>query len=121
MFLKICISLWMRIINLFSNATKFTPENGTIAFSAKEFDNYWQFSISDTGIGIPEDKIPKLFDKFYQVDNHMTRKEGGTGLGLVIVKKIVELHKGAITLQSEVDQGTTFTLKIPKLKQISEK
>ena len=51
----------------------------------------------------------------------MTRKEGGTGLGLVIVKKIVELHKGAITLQSEVDQGTTFTLKIPKLKQISEK
>ncbi|MBI5392382.1 HAMP domain-containing histidine kinase [Candidatus Woesearchaeota archaeon] len=101
------------IINLFSNAIKFTPEKGTITFSALTDDQNWHLSIKDTGIGIPKEKIPQLFNKFFQVENHLTRKVAGTGLGLVIVKKIVELHNGAIAVDSEINNGATFKMKFP--------
>lgn len=104
------------IINLFGNAVKFTPPQGIITISVKSntHNNSWDFIFSDTGKGIPQEHIPKLFDKFYQVEHHMTREQGGTGLGLAIVKNIVELHKGIITVTSEVGKGTTFKMTFPK-------
>ncbi|MBS3137225.1 HAMP domain-containing histidine kinase [Candidatus Woesearchaeota archaeon] len=101
------------IINLFSNAIKFTHEKGEIIFTAAVNTQYWNLSIKDTGIGIPKDKIPQLFNKFFQVENHLTRKAAGTGLGLVIVKKIVELHNGTIAVDSDINKGTTFRLQFP--------
>ncbi len=102
------------IINLFSNAIKFTSSKGTITISAKMHSNTWDFIFSDTGKGIPEECIPKLFDKFYQVEYYMTREQGGTGLGLTIVKKIVELHHGTIKVESEVGKGTIFRMTFPR-------
>lgn len=102
------------IINLFSNAIKFTPPKGTIAISAKMHNKTWDFIFSDTGKGIQQEHIPKLFDKFYQVEHHMTREQGGTGLGLTIVKKIVELHHGTIKVESEVGKGTMFLITFPR-------
>ena len=102
------------VINLFSNAIKFTEKKGKIIISAKDFKDRWEFIFSDTGKGIAEENIPKLFDKFYQVEHHMIRQEGGTGLGLAIVKRIVDLHKGKIDVKSEIGSGTTFIITFPK-------
>jgi len=101
------------LVNLFSNAVKFT-DKGYILFSAKENKISWEISVKDTGIGIPPEQIPRLFDKFYQVEHHMTRKKGGTGLGLAIVKKLAEMHNGSIKVKSELGKGTIFTVIIPK-------
>jgi signal transduction histidine kinase len=101
------------VINLFSNAVKFT-DNGTITLSASLTNNEFIFRIKDTGIGIPDDKVSMIFDKFYQVDEHMTRKEGGSGLGLSIVEKIVQLHNGTISVHSILDKGTEFVVRIPQ-------
>lgn len=111
------------IINLFGNAVKFTQPKGVITISAKSnvLENSWEFIFSDTGKGIPQEHIPKLFDKFYQVEHHMTREQGGTGLGLAIVKNIVELHKGTITVASEVGKGTTFKMVFPRTISQKEK
>ncbi|MFP4401386.1 MAG: sensor histidine kinase, partial [Candidatus Woesearchaeota archaeon] len=102
------------IVNLFSNAVKFTEPGGQILFSAKKDEKGFSFSVKDTGRGIPEEKIPKLFNKFYQVEEHMTREIQGTGLGLAIVKQIVNMHQGTIKVFSEVGKGTRFTIRIPK-------
>jgi signal transduction histidine kinase len=102
-------------INLFNNAVKFTPAGGTITISAMMRDTEWDLSVEDTGIGVEKDKIPKLFEKFYQAENYMTRKKGGIGLGLSIVKGIVELHEGKIGVESELNKGTKITIVFPKL------
>ena len=104
-------------INLFNNAVKFTPKGGKITVSADKLDEEWQFSVADTGKGIEKDKIPRLFEKFYQVEDYMTRTKGGFGLGLSIVKGIVELHKGRIAVESEVGKGTDFKITIPNLNR----
>lgn len=103
------------VINLVTNAIKHTSQNGTVTLTAQKKKKEMIFSVSDTGVGIPEDVIPYIFDKFYQAESHMTRKTGGLGLGLTIVKKIVDLHKGTIKVKSEVGKGTTFTILIPHL------
>jgi len=102
-------------INLFNNAVKFTPAGGTITISAKMLDAEWEFSVADTGIGIEKDKIPRMFEKFYQAESYMTRTKGGIGLGLAIVKGIVELHEGKIRVDSEINKGTRITIVFPKL------
>jgi signal transduction histidine kinase len=104
-------------INLFNNAMKFTPKGGKITISAAKHEMEWELSVSDTGIGIDREKIPKLFEKFYQAEDYMTRTKGGFGLGLAIVKGIVELHKGTITVESEKGKGTRFTVRIPNLSR----
>jgi signal transduction histidine kinase len=104
-------------INLFNNAVKFTPAKGTITVSAKMLETEWEFCIADTGKGIAKDKIPKLFDKFYQAEDLMTRAKGGVGLGLAIVKGIVELHKAKIHVDSEINKGTIITIRFPKLSR----
>lgn len=102
-------------INLLSNAVKYTNKGGAITVSSKNKKDNWEISVADTGKGIPKEEIPKLFSKFYQVEDYMTRKESGTGLGLAIVKRIVELHKGDITVESELGKGSKFTVSIPKI------
>ena len=129
--------------NILSNAFKFTPQNGKITVSVSEchaelgsasfiydkipdpaiksgwqvrndkLKNFVEIKIRDTGIGIPADEIPKLFDRFYQVDSSFTKEHEGTGIGLALTKELIELHHGSISVQSENGKWTEFTLYIP--------
>ena len=101
------------VSNILSNAFKFTPQNGKITISLNEIDNYVLIKIRDTGIGIPHEEIPKLFDRFYQVDSSFTKEYEGTGIGLALTKELLTLHHGTISVESEKDKGTAFTLKFP--------
>lgn len=102
------------ITNLFDNAVKYTPE-GKIMIGLTGNDQVAQCYIKDTGPGIPADDLPHLFQKFYRVDNSATRTIGGTGLGLFICRKIVELYNGRIWAESEVGKGSTFYINLPRL------
>lgn len=108
------------INNLVSNALKFLPENdGKVVISVTKHDNTVVFCVKDNGIGIPKDKQPNLFKKFYQVDMSNTRKSGGTGLGLAICKGIIEMHNGNIWCESEEGKGTAFYFSIPIVSNIT--
>lgn len=102
------------ITNIFDNAVKYTPE-GKISLAITGNNEVVQIRVSDTGSGIPKDDIPHLFQKFYRVDNSSTRTIGGTGLGLFICKKIVELYQGTIWAESEVNKGSTFYINLPRI------
>lgn len=102
------------ITNLFDNAVKYTPE-GKIMIGLTGNDQVAQCYIKDTGPGIPAEDLPHLFQKFYRVDNSATRTIGGTGLGLFICQKIVELYNGRIWAESEVGKGSTFFINLPRL------
>ncbi|WP_462251757.1 hybrid sensor histidine kinase/response regulator transcription factor [Ekhidna sp.] len=109
---------WEKIIyNLVSNAVKFTPESGKVTVKLNEeleSDGIVAVvKVADTGIGIDEELLPKLFDRFYQVDDSVTREQEGTGIGLSLVKELTTLMKGEIFVESELGIGTTFTVKIP--------
>lgn len=103
--------------NLTMNAMKFTENGGSIVLSAvphEEEGQLWvRIDVTDTGIGIPQTALPRIFDRFYQVDTTSKRKYGGMGLGLAITKSIIDAHKGKIRVQSAVGQGTTFTVILP--------
>lgn len=101
------------LMNILSNAIKFTPPGKNITFSILQSDHALSIKIKDEGIGIPEDKIDKIFDSFEQVDASRTKQYGGTGLGLAICKKLVSLLEGTINVESVEQKGTTFTLNIP--------
>lgn len=102
------------LFNLLSNAVKFSkPEGGTVTITAKKVGDMVKFSISDTGIGIREEDMGKLFNEFAQARPEISKKYGGTGLGLVITKKLVELHNGEITFESRYGEGSTFTFTLP--------
>ncbi len=102
-------------INLVGNALKFTPAGGKITVRAVQRDDGMvHITVSDTGIGIAEKDIEKVFEEFYRVDNEMNQKVKGTGLGLSLVKYIVEAHKGKITVTSALNKGTSFTFTLPK-------
>jgi two-component system, OmpR family, sensor histidine kinase VicK len=102
------------ITNLFDNAVKYT-ETGRISIGLTGNENVVQFYIKDTGHGIPQDDVSHLFQKFYRVDNSATRTIGGTGLGLFICRKIVELYHGRIWVDSEVGKGSTFYINLPRV------
>ena len=102
------------IINLVNNAIKFSKdEGGTVITTATKDGDMVSISVSDTGIGIKEDEIRKLFTPFMQLDMGYTRKHGGSGLGLAITKQLVELHGGKIWVESKYGEGTTFTFTLP--------
>ena len=103
------------LINLLSNAIKFTPPQGTITIKLdqKIDGGFAVFSVSDTGIGIPASEIQKLFSEFFRVDNEINQNVKGTGLGLVLVKNIIQAHHGRIWVQSQVGTGTTFYFTLP--------
>ena len=102
------------LLNLISNAVKYTPENGTITVSLKENETQAIVSVQDTGMGIPENEIGYIFERFYRTEKSRNRKTGGAGIGLAIAKSIVEAHGGKIEAQSKEGEGSTFTVKIPK-------
>ena len=102
------------LLNLIDNAVKYTQEGGKVTISAKEKDEFVQVDITDTGIGIPDQDIPRLFERFYRVDKARSRELGGTGLGLSIVKHIVHAHNGEVFVQSVLGQGSTFSFTIFK-------
>jgi len=128
------IRLRQILINVTSNAVKFTPRNGTVALGCKETslstddgddddaigmavlfapERAVEFSVTDTGIGMPEEELKRIFDAFYQVDGSSTREHGGTGLGLAIAKRLVDAHGGSIRVESQVNRGTTFLVTLP--------
>jgi two-component system, OmpR family, sensor histidine kinase VicK len=102
------------ITNLFDNAVKYTPE-GKVTLGLTGNDQVVQCFVRDTGPGIPSEDIPHLFQKFYRVDNSATRTIGGTGLGLFICRKIIELYNGRIWCESEINKGSTFYINLPRL------
>jgi len=97
--------------NILSNALKFTPPPGTVSVSITEGDMIVDIKVRDTGIGIPKNEIPRLFDRFYQVDSSVTKEYEGTGIGLALTKELVELQHGSITVESEMGLWTEVTLK----------
>ena len=101
------------ILNLLSNAIKYNKENGQIDVGIRCNPEHIDISVKDTGVGIPKDKINDVFEKFKQVDNRLTKISEGSGIGLSIVKSLVELHDGTINVNSEVGVGTEFEVKIP--------
>jgi signal transduction histidine kinase/ligand-binding sensor domain-containing protein/DNA-binding response OmpR family regulator len=114
------------VSNLLSNAFKFTPKGGTVGVTLTPIlsldgegvsggwgEGFVEIEVSDTGIGIPPDQLDKVFDRFYQVDASQTREQEGSGIGLALVKELVELHRGTIQVESVVGRGTTFTVRLP--------
>ena len=100
--------------NLLSNAIKYTPEQGKVWVTLDEERGFAKATVSDNGIGIKREDLPRIFDKFYRVKSAETRQIVGTGLGLSIVKSMVDAHLGSISVESELGRGTTFTLLFPK-------
>jgi signal transduction histidine kinase len=100
--------------NLISNAIKYTPEGGKVWIALGGDNGFVKVTVSDTGIGIKKEDLPRIFDKFYRVKTAETRQIIGTGLGLTIVKSIVDAHLGSISVESELGKGTTFTVLLPK-------
>lgn len=107
------LRLRQMFLNLISNGIKYTPEGGALKISLSKEGETVQVSISDTGIGIPAQHLPQIFDRFYRVDKARNRMDGGTGLGLSIVKWIAEAHGGSIQVTSEPNRGSTFTVCLP--------
>lgn len=103
------------LVNLLSNAVKFTPENGRIGLQVRgdREGNSINFTVWDTGIGIHENDLPRLFQPFVQLDSNLARRSGGTGLGLALVAKMAGLHGGSVGVESQPDQGSRFTVKLP--------
>lgn len=101
------------LTNVVNNALKYTPEGGTVTISAVRDNEMGGFEIRDEGIGMAAEDLPHIFERFYRGDKSRARKTGGVGVGLSIVKALVEAHKGIITVESELDAGTTFTILFP--------
>lgn len=110
-------SLKQAIMNIVSNAIHYTPENGTVTVGAREQDNDVIVEISDTGIGISKDDLPFIFEEFFRVKSSQTQHVTGSGLGLPITKRIIDAHNGRIKVYSELGNGTTFSILLPKVKK----
>lgn len=104
------------LINLIDNAIKFNCESGQIIFSAEPKNGKVTVSVEDTGVGIPAEAVPRVFERFFRVDKARAREKGGTGLGLSIVKHIVEVHGGDVWCESKVGKGSKFSFTLPALK-----
>jgi signal transduction histidine kinase len=101
------------MLNLLSNAVKFTPKEGSIFVNVKDLGNFIRICVKDTGIGIPKNKLDMIFQRFKQVDNLLTRQCEGSGIGLSLVKSLVELHNGRILVNSEYGNGSEFIVELP--------
>jgi signal transduction histidine kinase len=100
--------------NLLDNAIKFTPEGGKLSIDTQEDNSYIRVDVEDSGIGISKEHLPRVFERFYRADKARSRELGGTGLGLAIVKHIVHAHNGKVSVQSQPDKGSTFSVFLPK-------
>ena len=105
------------VLNVLSNASKFTPEGGDITVIGEGDEKYVRIRVTDTGIGIHPEDAPKVFEAFRQIDGSLSRRYNGTGLGLALTKRLVELQGGTIDFESEPDHGTTFTITLPAARE----
>lgn len=108
------VRLHQALLNLIENAIKYTPEGGSVSVHVDANQEHALIRIGDTGVGIPDDQLPRIYDRFYRVDKARSKDVQGTGLGLAIVKWVVELHRGTIHVESAVGVGTTFTMTLPR-------
>lgn len=105
--------LGIALSNLVKNALQFTESNGHVTVKVEEDDGYFKVMVSDDGIGIPARDLPRVFERFFQVESHLTRRYGGMGLGLAVAKALIELHGGRIWVESEEGKGSSFTFLLP--------
>jgi signal transduction histidine kinase len=112
------LKLRQLLVNLLTNAIRYTSEGGKVHLTLKNIDSGVEIAIADTGIGIPEEDIPRIFDRFYRADKARSRQYGGSGLGLSIVKSIVNSHSGTIKVESVVGEGSVFTVTLPIVDEV---
>jgi two-component system phosphate regulon sensor histidine kinase PhoR len=105
------------LVNLLVNAIEYNRDGGSVKVTCRPEDGFLRISVQDTGIGIPSEDIPRIFERFYRVDKARSRRPGGTGLGLSIVKHIVESHGGKVSVESRLDQGSAFSFTLPLHKR----
>jgi signal transduction histidine kinase len=110
----------LAVTNLVRNALTFTDEGGQVGLKAEVGGGYVQIFVVDTGIGIPKSEVDRVFERFYQVESHLTRKHGGMGLGLSIAKAMVEMHNGQIWCESKEDIGSLFCITLPATEEKAE-
>lgn len=103
--------------NIISNAIKYSPEGGEIVVKVVEEKHQLLTKISDEGVGIPEEKLDKIFDRFYRADKARSRQLGGTGLGLAIAKDLIEAHDGEVWAESKENEGTMITFRLPLMQK----
>ena len=103
--------------NLLLNGIKYTPKGGAVTLSLSEKDNFLEVAIEDTGMGIPPEELPKVFDEFYRASNARATERDGTGLGLSIAKQVIERHGGKIWAQSHLGKGSIFSYALPIVKK----
>jgi signal transduction histidine kinase len=101
--------------NLLQNALTFTDSGGEVHIKVESIQGNAQITVQDTGIGIPAKDLPKVFDRFYQIESHLTRRHGGMGLGLSVAKSMIEMHGGRIWAESDEGQGSSFIISLPLL------
>jgi len=107
------VKIGIALSNLVKNAIQFTDPGGIVTVKVEEDSGYMKVEVSDTGIGIPARDLPRVFERFFQVETHLTRRYGGMGLGLSVAKSMVDLHKGRIWVESEEGKGSTFIFLLP--------
>ena len=107
------VKMTLVISNLVENAIKYNKEHGSVKITLDADHQVFTLEVKDTGIGIPQDSLDKIYERFYRVDKSHSREIGGTGLGLAITKNAVLMHRGSITVSSLEGEGTTFLVKIP--------
>ena len=108
---KVKISL--AITNLVENAIKYNRDSGMVRVTLDADHKYFYVKVADTGIGIPEDALEHIFERFFRVDKARSREVGGTGLGLAIAKNVIQMHHGIIDVESTPGEGTTFSMRVP--------
>ncbi|MDD5594179.1 MAG: ATP-binding protein, partial [Candidatus Margulisbacteria bacterium] len=105
--------IYRAVLNLVDNALNYTDPGGKVAVACGQTDSGVQITVTDTGIGIAKEHLPRLFERFYRVDKARSRDIGGTGLGLAIVKHVMNIHNGSVAVESEEAKGSKFTLTFP--------
>ena len=101
------------VLNLLDNAIKYNRPDGRVDVRLGREDGHIVLEVADTGIGIPAESLPRIFERFYRVDKGRAREEGGTGLGLAIVKHVAQVHGGQVDVESRAGKGTTFRVRLP--------
>ena len=107
------VKMSLILTNLIENAIKYNSEDGKVTVTLDADHQFFTVEVADTGIGIPEEALAQIYERFYRVDKSHSREIGGTGLGLAITKSAVQLHRGSIKVESIVGEGTRFLVKIP--------
>ena len=106
--------------NLLKNALTFTNDGGHVVIRGEQKPEYVTVTVQDDGLGIPAKDLPRIFDRFYQVESHLTRRHGGMGLGLSVAKVMIEMHGGRIWAESKEGEGSSFTFLLPSNKKVEE-